>query len=159
MLCFIKSFDWSRKHSNMYVFATIIWIISILETISNSWIVEEFVRGIGTWITLPKKQSTLHKGDSPAKNEHSHNWPDNREREQLGQSDCWRGAVQDGRWTLIRGVHLYYTSRQLWGSSIMAGWRPGPRPYGKITDRGCSWMLQHHQDTWMSFPGSRINLV
>lgn len=110
-------------------------------------------------ITLPKRQST--KEISPAKNELSHNWPDNREREQPGQSDCWRGAAHDGKWTLIRGVHVYYTSRQLWRSSIMPGWRPGPRPYGKITDRPCfSWMPQHRRGdvnviSWFSYKSTQ----
>lgn len=35
-----------------------------------------------------------------------------------------KGAVHVGKRSLIRGVHLYYTSRQLGETAIIAGWRP-----------------------------------
>lgn len=44
----------------------------------------------------------------------------------------------------------------------MPGWRPGPRPYGKITDRPCfSWIPQHRRGdvnviSWFSYKSTRF---
>lgn len=59
-----------------------------------------------------------------------------------------RGAEHDGKWTLIRGVHLYYTSRQLWETSIIPGWSP---TLWENNGSSLFTMLEHHPETQMSF--------